>query len=197
MEDWAHHILDVVENSIIAKATFISLIITVENNILKFSLSDNGIGMSSHFIAKVSDPFVTTRKTRNIGLGLSLLAQACRESGGDIEIKSVVGRGTVINATTNLCHLDCKPIGPLGDIWLCLVVGYPNIDFEINCEFSDNAFNIDTFDIKSRLGEVPISHPEVITVLNKIIKDQINEWVSLLPNFYKLKTTINNSFCSF
>jgi C4-dicarboxylate-specific signal transduction histidine kinase len=69
------HILDVAENGI-AGADLIE--IAVEEDIGKDSLTitirDNGRGMEPISWRKV-DPFVTTRTTRSVGLGLSLFQQ--------------------------------------------------------------------------------------------------------------------------
>ena len=78
MQDLSLHILDVAENGVRAGADLIK--ITVEENRsadrLTITIEDNGRGMASGFLAQVLDPFVTTRTTRKVGLGLSLFQQA-------------------------------------------------------------------------------------------------------------------------
>ncbi|MCK5762793.1 MAG: hypothetical protein KAH05_01615, partial [Clostridiales bacterium] len=48
------------------------------------TIQDNGIGMDQTTLDKVLDPFFTTRKTRDVGLGLSLLKANCIIAGGNI-----------------------------------------------------------------------------------------------------------------
>ena len=48
---------------------------------LVISFIDNGCGMSEEFVAKVTDPFATTRSTRKVGLGLPLLKELCELTG--------------------------------------------------------------------------------------------------------------------
>ena len=89
MEDLSLHILDIVENSIEAKASKIEIIINedVKRDLLMIKIKDNGKGMDEETVKKVLDPFFTTRTTRRVGLGLSLLAQATKESNGNFEIE--------------------------------------------------------------------------------------------------------------
>jgi len=85
MEDISLHILDIAENSVSASATLvrISIIEETTKDLFTVAIEDNGRGMTEEFVQKILDPFCTTRTTRNVGLGLSLLAQSARETGGD------------------------------------------------------------------------------------------------------------------
>ena len=58
---------------------------------------DNGTGMTRETIAKMFNPFFTTRDTgRNTGLGLSLVYDIVREHGGDIVAESEPGWHTEV-----------------------------------------------------------------------------------------------------
>ena len=131
MEDLSLHILDVVENSIEANASKIEIKIMEKKNkdLLTVEIKDNGRGMNKETINKVLDPFYTTRTTRRVGMGLSLLAQAARESNGDFEINSKVGRGTEVKATFQYSHIDRKPIGDMKNTLITLMVSHPEINF--------------------------------------------------------------------
>jgi len=131
MEDLSLHILDVVENSIEANASKIVIKIIEEKSkdSLVIEIKDNGRGMNRETINKVLDPFYTTRTTRKVGMGLSLLAQAARESNGDFEIYSKVGEGTEVKATFQYSHIDRKPIGNMNDTIVTLIISHPEINF--------------------------------------------------------------------
>lgn len=131
MEDLSLHILDVVENSIAANASKIVIKIIEEKSkdSLVIEIKDNGRGMNRETINKVLDPFYTTRTTRKVGMGLSLLAQAARESNGDFEIYSKVGEGTEVKATFQYSHIDRKPIGNMNDTIVTLIISHPEINF--------------------------------------------------------------------
>lgn len=131
MEDLSLHILDIVENSIAARAKRIEIKITedVKEDMLTVEIADDGQGMDAETLKKAMDPFFTTRTTRRIGLGLSLLGQAARESGGGIQIESKLGKGTRVKATFGYSHIDRKPFGDMEATLKTLIVGNPEVDF--------------------------------------------------------------------
>jgi signal transduction histidine kinase len=60
---------------------------------VRFSVNDNGPGMSTEVRARVFEPYFTT-KASGTGLGLALVKQAVLALGGQIELESHVGEGT-------------------------------------------------------------------------------------------------------
>jgi signal transduction histidine kinase len=131
MEDLSLHILDIAENSISASAKKIEIKIDedLSEDLLTVAIKDDGKGMSEQALQKALDPFFTTRKTRKVGLGLSLLAQAARQSDGRIELSSTPGQGTSVKATFCLSHPDRKPMGDIQETLQTLIAGHPEIDF--------------------------------------------------------------------
>ena len=150
MEDLSLHILDVVENSIEANASRIEIKIIEEKSkdLLVIEIKDNGRGMNRETINKVLDPFYTTRTTRSVGLGLSLLAQAARESNGNFEINSRLGEGTEIMATFQYSHIDRKPIGDMNDTLVTLIISHPEINFIYEHQDDEGNFILDSNEIK-------------------------------------------------
>ncbi|HOX46781.1 MAG TPA: ATP-binding protein [Myxococcota bacterium] len=59
-------------------------------------ISDTGRGMSPEVLAKVFTPYFTTRQD-GTGLGLAIVQRILEEHGGNIEIESQVGRGSVVS----------------------------------------------------------------------------------------------------
>ena len=84
------HILDIVQNSTKAGATEISIdvIESLRANLLQMTVRDNGCGMSKEVLATITDPFSTSRTTRKVGLGLSLLQAAAEQCNGAMSIES-------------------------------------------------------------------------------------------------------------
>lgn len=130
MEDLSLHILDIVENSISAEAREVKILIAEdrEADLLTLLIEDNGKGMDDEMKKKVLDPFFTTRTTRRVGLGLPLLAQAARDTGGTIDVDSAPGRGTKIKAVFKLSHPDRKPLGDIQGTLGTILVGWPGVD---------------------------------------------------------------------
>ena len=73
MTDLSLYILDITMNSVRAGAKNISVILEEVENVLTVSITDNGCGMTSEQVEKLSNPFFTTRKTRKVGLGVPFL----------------------------------------------------------------------------------------------------------------------------
>ncbi|MGE5145248.1 MAG: ATP-binding protein, partial [Candidatus Eiseniibacteriota bacterium] len=56
---------------------------------------DTGCGMSPDIVARVIEPFFTTKEVgKGSGLGLSMISGFAKQSGGDIMIESAPGKGT-------------------------------------------------------------------------------------------------------
>jgi len=132
MEDLSLHILDVVENSITAGAREVGILIDEDNaeNRLSLEITDNGSGMDEEMRSKVLDPFFTTRTTRRVGLGLPLLAEAARQSGGGLELDSAPGRGTKVRAVFQIGHPDLKPLGDVASTLGAILAGRPELELK-------------------------------------------------------------------
>ncbi len=146
MEDLSLHILDIAENSISASAKSIEIRIDEDKakDLLTVEIKDDGNGMDEQTLQKVLDPFFTTRTTRKVGLGLSLLAQAARQSDGKIELSSGPGKGTTVKAVFHLSHPDCKPMGDIHETIRTLVAGYPGTDFLYEHKKNGSIYRFDT-----------------------------------------------------
>jgi PAS domain S-box-containing protein len=61
-------------------------------------ISDTGSGMSPQIVARVFEPFFTTKPIgQGTGLGLSMVYGFVQQSGGQVRITSVVGKGTTVS----------------------------------------------------------------------------------------------------
>ena len=58
------------------------------------TVKDNGCGMKSETVAKIFEPYFTT-KANGTGLGMTMVYKIVKEFSGDIEVKSEEGQGTV------------------------------------------------------------------------------------------------------
>lgn len=177
MEDLSLHILDIVENSVSAgaKRVEIRIVEDTKKNVLSIEIKDNGRGIDEETLKKVLDPFYTTRTTRRVGLGLSLLLQSAKEAGGDMSIKSEQGVGTVVNAYFRRDHIDRKPLGNIADSIVVLVAGSPDVDFFFEHKVDGRTYSIDMREIRSELETVPLNSPEVLQIIRKDIMEGLRE----------------------
>ncbi len=66
-----------------------------EKPFVAVSLTDTGTGILPDRIERIFEPFFTTKEVgRGTGLGLSQVFGFAKQSGGDVDVRSVVGRGT-------------------------------------------------------------------------------------------------------
>ena len=130
MEDLSLHVLDIAENAIMARASKIEIIITEdhEKELQTIEIIDNGTGMDKDTLKKALDPFYSTRGKKT-GLGIPLFAQAAKEAGGGLEIKSASKKGTKVIATFKLNHIDKKPLGNMDETMRVLKAAHPEVDF--------------------------------------------------------------------
>jgi nitrogen fixation/metabolism regulation signal transduction histidine kinase len=177
MQDLSLHILDVAENGVTAGANLIeiSIIEDIPHDSLTVIIQDNGRGMSKTFLSKALDPFVTTRTTRKIGLGLSLFQQAAQTAEGELGIESEEGRGTRVTATMRHSHLDRKPLGDVGETIVTLINGNPDVDFVFTHTVNRLTYSLDTRELRSQLGEVPINHPQVVALIRENLISGLKE----------------------
>lgn len=173
MDEIALHLLDIVQNSIKAKAKNITIIIEAKDDDLVLIIEDDGIGMDKDFLKNVTDPFVTTRTTRKVGLGISLLKQSAETSLGDFHIDSEKGVGTKINSKFKISNIDRIPLGDIAGTMENLIMCYEDVNFDLKLKSINGQFQLSTKEIKETLDGVPINEYDVL----KWIKDYINEQI--------------------
>ena len=175
MEDLSLHILDIVENATAADASliFIGVEEDLGKDLLRITVKDNGRGMDPDMLEKVRDPFITTRTTRKVGLGLSLLEQSARECGGELVIHSKPGEGTEVTATFQRSHIDRKPMGDMGATLVALIAGNPHVDFLYTSDLEGEEVELDTRVIRVELdGLMSMNDPAVLKMIQELFKKE-------------------------
>ena len=176
MKDISLHILDIIQNSVNARATYIQIL--VEENTIKNSLQieviDNGKGIPADMIEKIKDPFYTTGKKKT-GMGISLLEQNAELTGGSLLIESEPGSGTRLMVQFTYDHIDRQPLGKMSDTLICAIRANPNIDFKYTHRVNDKEFCFETREIKAILEDITISNPKVITYIHEMINENTLE----------------------
>ena len=173
MEDLSLHILDISQNSIRAGAREIG--ITVEEdqheNRLRFTIRDDGCGMTPDQLERLSDPFFTTRTTRRVGLGIPLLKQTAELAGGGVTITSRVGEGTTVTAEYELDHIDRPPLGDVAATIWTLIVLNPQVEFSYRHRVDGDVFEIDTAALKKLMKTKTVNTPKLAAALKQYIRE--------------------------
>jgi len=172
MEDLSLHILDIVENSVAAKADKIKINITedIKKDLLSVEISDNGKGMDEETKKQVLDPFYTTKTVRQFGLGLPLLSEAAKVANGHLSIQSKKGEGTRVKATFQHSHIDRRPLGDIAQTILAFVIGNPEIDLIFVFNKNGFKYSLDTRKIRVQLMEAPLNSPVGIRKIREDLK---------------------------
>jgi len=183
MKELSLHILDIVQNAIVANAA--NILVSIEENMtddkLFITISDDGDGMDEHYVKQVIDPFTTSRKTRRVGMGLPLLKQAAIECDGDLKIESTLNVGTKVDIWFQHSHINRVPIGNMVETIVTLLIGGSHFDLQYMHKINEQQMTFDTREIKQVLWDVPLSHPDVIQWIRQSLQDEIME----LYQYYK------------
>ena len=177
MTELSLHVLDVAENSTKAGASLVTISVEIqstEDNII-ISIIDDGCGMTAEQVAKVTDPFYTTRTTRKVGLGVPFFKMAAEATGGNFTIQSEPGVGTTVRAVFGLSHIDRMPLGDMNATIYQLIVMHPNCNFLYIYKYDDRQFTLDTREFKEILGDIPFDVPEVSAYLQQYLSENESE----------------------
>ena len=179
MKELSLHILDVAKNSVKAGASLTEISISTDREgIMTIRITDNGCGMTEEILARVTDPFYTTRTTRKVGLGLPLFRLAAEQTGGSLKIKSSteVGKsGTEVTAVFDTKSIDCMPMGDIVSTVVTLIAGSPDDDFVFSDtdERKERNVYLDTRQMREVLGdEVSLDALEVQVWMSEYLCEQ-------------------------
>lgn len=185
MREIALHLLDIAENSVAAESRDIRIDVVedLQHDLLTVSIKDDGRGMDAETAKRVLDPFYTTRTTRKVGLGIPLLKLAAEQTEGGLSLETEPGKGTRIEASFCHSHIDRMPLGDVGTTFLTLLISYPHIHWVFKYQVTakggaTNLFELNDEEIKSVLGDTPLTEPDVLKILRGMIEEGI---ASLVP----------------
>jgi hypothetical protein len=177
MRELSLHILDVAENGITAGGNCIWIEVEEDRQAdqLKIVIRDNGRGMPSEKLENINDPFITSRTTRRVGLGLSLLAAATKRCEGTLRVDTASGKGTEVEATFRYNHIDRAPLGDMAATLAALIIGNPEIDFVYTHRIDGKDFSLDTREIRAQMEDLSLSDPSVIHHLTDSIRSSLKK----------------------
>ena len=175
MREIALHLLDIVQNSVTAGASHVDIRFSLDaDGMLEMCVRDDGKGMSPELLERVRSPFVTTRTTRKVGLGIPLLMQNAMASGGDVRLESEVGAGTTITARFHTGSIDCLPLGDLAETMATLIMGSPDHpEFILTCVSPAGETSFSTEEIRQALDGVSLAEPEVVQWIHDSLQEEL------------------------
>ena len=177
MDDLSLHILDVAENSINADAKNIEISVNedIKNDKLIIEINDDGKGMDEEMAEAIKDPFVTSRTTRKVGLGIPLLKEAAEISGGSLEINSKKGVGTKVKAVFQYSNIDRKPLNKTEETIISLILLGKNTEIEFKYKKNEKEFEFSTKELKKELGVETLNDVTLLNQLKIILKNKLTE----------------------
>lgn len=163
MTEISLNVLDVAENSTRAGASLVTITVAADTgkDRLTISIEDNGCGMTDEEVSLVTDPFFTTRRMRNVGLGIPFFKYAAESTGGNFSLKSEPGMGTAVTAVFGLSHIDRMPLGDINSTVMTLIICHPDTDFLYIYRYNKSSFELDTRSFREILGGIPFDTPQV------------------------------------
>jgi len=129
LRDLSLHILDLIENSIRAGASIVSVSIKIDEleDLMEIVVEDSGKGLLvSSDIA--TDPFYTTKLGKRTGLGLSMFREAVERAGGTLILERSSFGGLMVRGIMKLNHIDRSPLGDIAGTLSSVVCTNSNLD---------------------------------------------------------------------
>lgn len=171
MKDLSMHILDIAENSVRAGSTEVDVELYDQDNRLELVIRDNGCGMDAEMVRNITDPYMTSRTSRKVGLGLPFLKMNAEQTGGSVLVESEPGKGTCVRAIFMKDHIDCIPEGDVPSTLAALMTGHPGVNFRIRIDKNGESFDLSTKEITEILDGIPVSHPKVRVFIRNMLKE--------------------------
>jgi hypothetical protein len=175
MRDLCQHIMDLVENSVASGAQRVTVLLSEDARQDRLSLlvEDDGDGMTPEVAERAADPFYTTRKTRRVGLGLSLLQAATQRSEGSFALDSAQGRGTRVECSFGLSHLDRPPLGDVVATLITLIALHPTLNLHYEHRAEGRRFVADTAELQASVGKgISLGEPSAFPMLREHLAEK-------------------------
>ena len=201
MREIALHLLDIAENSVAAQAKTVK--ISVREDLpadrLLARVQDDGCGMDVDTASRAIDPFVTSRTTRKVGLGIPLLKFASEACDGSLSIHSAPGAGACLEVDFQHSHIDRMPLGDLAGTLLTLVIAYPSIHWVLDYvailpSGEECSFSFDDEPVKKELDGIPLTEPDVLGFLREYLEGGVaTVQRAVEENYLPMPTSLGNN----
>jgi two-component system sensor histidine kinase RegB len=94
---WARALRGLVRNALQASEQSVEVRVRTSPERVEIKIVDHGTGMSQELLARVGEPFFTTKEPgRGMGLGVFLARALAERLGGSLELSSAIKQGTTV-----------------------------------------------------------------------------------------------------
>jgi signal transduction histidine kinase len=98
---FAQVVINLVSNAVLATEPGDEVVVAIDGDgaAAVLTVVDRGVGMAPDVVARLGEPFFTTRGNRGSGLGVGICRRIVEEHGGSLEFRSAPGEGTTARVT--------------------------------------------------------------------------------------------------
>ncbi len=178
LEDMSQHMVDIAENGVNAGASRIRVSFNerTSDGWLLLEVEDNGKGMDQEMLRKVVDPFITSRTTRRVGLGIPFLKQIAELCDGELFLTSTSGKGTLLRATLRADAVDCPPLGDIALSVMSLFAGHPHVQWTFCLARGKEEFCLSWEELVAELEDPELfSLPDVALWIRETVEEGLRE----------------------
>jgi hypothetical protein len=177
LREIALHILDLMENSIRAGATVVSVTVEEdpEQDRMLVAVEDDGPGLGVAEETAV-DPFFTTKEGKKTGLGLSLLKFRAEQAGGRFALEKSSLGGLAVRAWMPLSNVDRSPLGDLAATLASVACTNPDVEQRLRLRVGSREWRVSSAEIQRML---PAGRRSDIVVARRM-KERITEGLQTL-----------------
>jgi hypothetical protein len=150
-------VLDIVQNAVESGANSVTVVIREEKRRIAVKVEDNGRGMDTATLKRVSDPFYsdgTKHPGRTVGLGVPFLLQLVEAVDGTQSITSIPGVGTTVSFAVPCDHVDLPPLGSITEVISAALTFDGDYEMRIVRESYGHSYDIRRSDLREAIGEL-------------------------------------------
>lgn len=168
MKDLAELCLEILINSIEADASKIDFELSLDTQ-NKVVIHDNGKGIDPDILIDITNPYHTSRLTRQLGFGLAFFKQAIEQANGHIEISSTLKVGTRVEGIWDSGHIDAIPLGNIGESVALVIQRMPELEFTFSLRIQDELKEFKSLEVKEAIHPLSLAEVEIIAWIETYI----------------------------
>lgn len=178
MHDLSLYALELIENSLRAKATVVDVCVGIdkERDLLWLSVEDNGEGIQVS-PERALNPFYTTKRAKKVGLGLSLLKEVVEMAQGDLTLsRSEELGGAAVRARMQLTHVNRPPLGDFAATISAMILTNPRVDFRLSISSGERSYRFRLSEFARNNGLNSVANVELASAAFGALRAELEVW---------------------